>query len=254
MVAYTVTHRDTRINADDQMPDMNLHKHCFIFNATYDAVEQKWKAAEIGTIKHDAPYFEAVYMNRLATNLKELGYGIERKGKAFEITGVSQELRDKFSRRTKYIEQVAAKLGITKPESKAKLGATTRLGKVKDASDDLNRYYVSRLTDPEKTATRVAGRAIEPCNHDGSRGRFRHRPHVRAAERGGRAQAVRDGAASRYRLGDAGSGSAGSEAAGAAGQERRGDDEGGAGGRGPSDRVCAGRQGDVPADGGGGAG
>ena len=150
MVAYTVTHRDTRINADDQMPDMNLHKHCFIFNATYDAVEQKWKAAEIGTIKHDAPYFESIYMNRLATNLKELGYGIERKGKAFEVAGVDRPLIEKFSRRTKYIEQVAAKLGITKPESKAKLGATTRLGKVKDAADDLNRYYVSRLTDAEK--------------------------------------------------------------------------------------------------------
>ena len=34
--------------------------------------------------------------------------------------------------------------------SKAKLGATTRLGKAKELADDLNGYYVSRLTDDEK--------------------------------------------------------------------------------------------------------
>lgn len=150
LVAYRVTHRDTRINADDQRPDMSLHDHVFIFNATWDAAEGKWKAAELGQIKHDLPFYEAVYHNRLAANLKALGYGIERKGKAFELTGVSRETIDKFSRRSAYIEKVAGKLGITKPESKAKLGATTRLGKAKELADDLNGYYVSRLTDVEK--------------------------------------------------------------------------------------------------------
>lgn len=150
LVAYRVTHRDTRVNGDDAMPDCQLHDHVFIFNATYDAAEHKWKAAEIGQIKSDAPYYEAVYANRVAGNLKELGYGVERKGKAFEVAGVSQELRDKFSRRSKYINEVAGKLGIVKPESKAKLGATTRLGKTKETSDDLRGYYVSRLTEPER--------------------------------------------------------------------------------------------------------
>lgn len=150
MLAHLQTHRDTRINADDGKPDMSLHTHAFIFNLTHDPVEGKLKAAEIGQIKHDAPFYEAVYHNRLAANLKTLGYGIERKGKAFEIAGVSRELIEKFSRRTQYIEKVAGKLGIEKPESKAKLGATTRLGKAKELADDLNGYYVSRLTAQEK--------------------------------------------------------------------------------------------------------
>lgn len=150
LVAYRVTHRDTRISAEDSRPDMSLHDHVFIFNATYDPVEQKWKAAEIGQIKHDAPYYEAVYHNRLATNLRDLGYGIRRDGKAFEVAGVSRELIDKFSRRRQYIKAVAAKLGITSPESMSKLGATTRLGKAKELADDLNGYYVSRLTEQEK--------------------------------------------------------------------------------------------------------
>jgi conjugative relaxase-like TrwC/TraI family protein len=150
MVAYRVTHRDTRISADDQKPDMSLHDHVFIFNATFDPVEKKWKAAEIGQIKHDAPFYEAIYHSRLASNLKALGYGIRRDAKAFELTGISRETIDKFSRRRQYIQAVAEKLGITNPESKSKLGATTRLGKAKELADDLNGYYVSRLTQQEK--------------------------------------------------------------------------------------------------------
>lgn len=150
LMAYRVTHRDTRINAEDQRPDPHLHDHVLALNVTYDPVEKKFKAAELGQVKHDAPYYEALYMNRLASNLRALGYGIRRDGKAFEVSGVSRELIDKFSRRRQYIKAVAAKLGITSPEAMSKLGATTRLGKAKELADDLNAYYVSRLTEPEK--------------------------------------------------------------------------------------------------------
>ena len=150
MVAYRVTHRDTRISAEDQMPDMSLHDHVFVFNATYDDVEGKWKAAQVGAIKHDAPYYEALYHNRLASNLRELGYGIRRKDKAFEIAGISDDLVKKFSRRREHIKAVAAKLGITSAAGFDKLGATTRLGKAKEMTDDLNDYFASRLTAAER--------------------------------------------------------------------------------------------------------
>lgn len=150
MVAFRVTHRDTRISGQDAMPDMSLHDHVVVFNATEDTYEGKWKAAEIGQIKHDAPYYEAIYHNRLAANLRQIGYGIRRKDKAFEIEGISDELVRKFSRRRAYIDQVADKLGITSPEGRNTLGATTRLGKVKEQADDLNAYWVSRLTDKER--------------------------------------------------------------------------------------------------------
>lgn len=150
MVAHLQTHRDTRINADDQRPDMSLHTHAFIFNLTRDPVENKLKAAEIARIKHDAPFYEAIYHNRLAHNLKDLGYGIRKKDKAFEIEGISDDLAKKFSRRRQYIKAVAEKLGITSPEGMSKLGATTRLGKTKELADDLNGYYVSRLTELER--------------------------------------------------------------------------------------------------------
>ncbi len=150
MIAFRVTHRDTRVSGQDGMPDMSLHDHCVVFNATHDPVEDKWKAAEMGQIKHDAPYYEAIYHNRLAANLRDLGYGIRRKDKAFEVAGVSDELVKKFSRRRAYIDKVAEKLGITSAAGRNTLGATTRLGKSKEAPEDLNDYWVSRLTDMER--------------------------------------------------------------------------------------------------------
>jgi conjugative relaxase-like TrwC/TraI family protein len=159
MVAMRVTHRDTRISGDDAMPDMSLHDHVVVFNATYDRAEQKWKAAQIGQIKHDAPYYEAIYHNRLASNLRELGYGIRRKGKAFEVAGVSEELVKKFSRRRAYIDKVAEKLGISSAAGRDTLGASTRLAKTKEVADDLNGYWVSRLTELERRAlTQLIGR------------------------------------------------------------------------------------------------
>ena len=155
LVGMQVVHRTTRPNKDDQLPDMSLHSHVVVFNATFDAQEKRWKAAQIGQIKHDAPYYEAIYHNRLAANLQQLGYGIRRKEKAFEVAGISDELVKKFSRRTAQIEDmkrfIEQKYGVTVgAEAKAKLGATTRMNKVEVREENLTAYWVSRLTEKEK--------------------------------------------------------------------------------------------------------
>jgi conjugative relaxase-like TrwC/TraI family protein len=72
----------------DNVPDPHLHAHCFVFNATYDEIEDKWKAGEFGQLKKDAPYYEAVFHSCLANKLKSLGYGIEKSEKGFEIKGI----------------------------------------------------------------------------------------------------------------------------------------------------------------------
>jgi conjugative relaxase-like TrwC/TraI family protein len=150
IVAMRVTHRTTRPNEDDKTPDMELHDHVVVFNATFDDAEDKWKAAQIGQIKHDAPYYEAIYHNRLAANLRGLGYGIRRKGTGFEIAGISDELIGKYSRRKAAIEKKAAELGIHDAEAKARLGATTRLGKIGSRIEELTAYWDSKLTRQER--------------------------------------------------------------------------------------------------------
>ena len=55
-------------NVADVDPDPHLHAHCFVFNATYDSEEQRWKAGEFSALKRDAPLYEAMFHARLARN------------------------------------------------------------------------------------------------------------------------------------------------------------------------------------------
>jgi conjugative relaxase-like TrwC/TraI family protein len=89
------------------IPDPHYHIHAFVFNATYDEVEARWKAGQFGNIKRDAPFYEAAFNARLGKSLLEAGYGIRRTERNFELASVSRELIEKFSRRTNEIERLA---------------------------------------------------------------------------------------------------------------------------------------------------
>ncbi len=56
----------------------------------------------------------------VADGLQKLGYSIRKTKDAFEIEGVPSSALKKFSQRANLIDQVAQKLGITNPKSKAK--------------------------------------------------------------------------------------------------------------------------------------
>lgn len=131
-------------------PDPHLHSHCYAFNATYDAVEDKWKAGQFGDIKRDAPYYEAAFHARLSQKVANLGYAVGRSGDWWEIKGVSPEILDKFSQRTELIEETAKKNGITEDHSKDRLGAVTREKKVQTSMAELKREWADRLTPDEK--------------------------------------------------------------------------------------------------------
>jgi len=134
----------------DGTPDPHLHAHIFVFNATFDPQEKRWKAAQIGGIKHDAPFFEAVFQNRMAAKLQAMGYPIARKAKAFEIAGIPETVLRRFSRRTAQIDELAKSKGITNAVAKDALGALTREAKIKDLDqDELRKLYVSKLSRDE---------------------------------------------------------------------------------------------------------
>lgn len=134
------------------VPDPHLHRHCYVFNATYDEVEGKWKAGHFQEILRNSPYFEAVFHSHLALGLERLGYRTERRGKFFELAGVPRELTEKFSNRTATIEELAKELGIEdNATAKSKLGALTRARKLKDLSTtDLKAKWLERLTPEER--------------------------------------------------------------------------------------------------------
>lgn len=141
------------------VPDPHLHAHCVTFNATFDDVENKWKAGEFGTIKKAASYFEAYFHSAFSSKLEGLGYGIERTKKGWEIAGIERSTIEKFSNRTQEVEAVAAEKGITDAKTKSELGARTRNAKSENLTlDELRGEWDKRLTDAEKKAIGAVGK------------------------------------------------------------------------------------------------
>src|SRR5262249_54767516 len=104
-------HRTTR--PVDGTPDPQLHAHAVVLNATWDDKENRWKALQLGDVYRDKGFYQAAFHARLAGKLKELGYGIEKDGNSFTLSGVSRDLVDRFSRRSAIINEEAQRRGIT---------------------------------------------------------------------------------------------------------------------------------------------
>jgi conjugative relaxase-like TrwC/TraI family protein len=107
-------------------PDPHLHCHCFTFNASWDKTEHRIKAGQFHNIKRDMPWYQARFQKRLADNIAQLGYGIRKTDKAFEVTVIPKNAIAHFSKRTNEIGQIAKELGITDPKELDELGARTR--------------------------------------------------------------------------------------------------------------------------------
>ena len=115
------------------LPDPHLHAHTFVFNATFDEVENTIKAGQFLDIKRSADLMESVFHSRLMAGVRSLGYGVRLKDKKYwEIEGVPQNLIGEFSRRTGQIKELANQLGVKNPKLKDKLGAMSREGKIED--------------------------------------------------------------------------------------------------------------------------
>lgn len=143
------------------VPDPSLHMHCFVFNATYDETELRWKAGQFADVKRDAPYFEAVFHAKLARRMEELGLETVRTKDRWELAGISRELIERFSRRTGEIERKAKEKGITDPKLKAELGAKTRRHKEqKHSFRELQVIWKSWLTPEDSQRLLVLGHRI----------------------------------------------------------------------------------------------
>ncbi len=159
MIFGTYVHTTAR--PVDGVPDPHLHAHCFVFNATWDEQEERWKAGQFAGLKRDASYFEAVCHARVARGLAELGLPVERTRKGWEIAHMPSAVLEKFSRRTAQIEAKAEAAGIVDPEKKGELGAKTRDRKRKDLTTaELQEIWRERLTDDEGASIRALERAV----------------------------------------------------------------------------------------------
>ncbi|MEZ6121201.1 MAG: MobF family relaxase [Pirellulaceae bacterium] len=133
-------------------PDCHLHAHCFVFNATHDPDEDRFKAVQFRDLKRDAGYFEARFHARFAKALKnELGYDIRRQGRQWDIAAIPESMVRKFSRRTEQIEREADARGDLSAEDKANIAAETCESKNKHQSmEELREIWRNRLSEGEQ--------------------------------------------------------------------------------------------------------
>ena len=86
--------------------DPQLHTHAVTANLTFDGVEGRWKALQASGLYERRAYLTEVYRNALANEVRNLGYEIEPRRDSrgrdlgFEIRGVSDELRERYSQRS----------------------------------------------------------------------------------------------------------------------------------------------------------
>jgi conjugative relaxase-like TrwC/TraI family protein len=142
--------------------DPHLHTHCIVFNATFDPVEDRWKALQNYKLLRARKFAENAYYHELARELRSFGYTIRNRARGdFQIEGVSDELCERFSKRRAEIDAALAKLLEEKPEiAGSDVMATRRLIATAERArkqralsrDELLELWESQLTRDERQA------------------------------------------------------------------------------------------------------
>lgn len=89
--------------------DPHLHTHCVVLNATFDPVENRWKALGAGGMYRVQKFAENCYYHDLAKGLRSLGYEIVNDARSFEIKGVPASVIAQFSKRHQQINEETRK-------------------------------------------------------------------------------------------------------------------------------------------------
>jgi conjugative relaxase-like TrwC/TraI family protein len=99
--------------------DPHLHTHCILFNATHDAEEGRWKALQNHDLLAAQKYVENIYYHELARALRGFGYTVVNAARGdFEIAEVSPELRERFSKRHREIDEKTRELLAAEPDKR----------------------------------------------------------------------------------------------------------------------------------------
>lgn len=139
-----------------QDPDPQVHVHAYLINATFDVMENVWKAMEPQELARHRPYLESLFHNDLARRVIDLGYEVEASEHNWEIKGVPKEAIKNFSKRDERIQRERRARGIDDPREAADLARKTRSRKASGQSlDELRTKWWEQL--PPKVARSLRG-------------------------------------------------------------------------------------------------
>ena len=150
--------------------DPHLHTHCIVFNATFDASENRWKALQNYELLRARKFAENAYYHELTRELRSFGYRIRNLSRGdFQIEGIPTGLCDRFSKRDAEIDRALAKLLAEKPELaggniadlRARLATEKRTRKQKDLSrDELRSLWNAQLSQAERELLRGLAKGV----------------------------------------------------------------------------------------------
>lgn len=143
-VVSTFRHSTSREN------DPQLHTHALIANMT-QAPDKQWKATFNDAIFRDQQYITSIYLNELGREVKALGWGIEQKSNGtWELSGVSQERIDLFSKRSEAIQKKEVELRDSGKFTNANEGALNKVATLDSRPEKDIRVKADQLRDSWK--------------------------------------------------------------------------------------------------------
>ena len=150
--------------------DPHLHTHCIVINATFDSVENRWKALQNYELLRARKFAENAYYHELARELRVFGYRIRNLPRGdFLVEGIPTDFCDRFSKRDAEIDKALAKLLAEKPELasgniadlRAHLATEKRTRKQKDLSrDELRALWDAQLSQAERELLRGLSQGV----------------------------------------------------------------------------------------------
>ena len=143
--------------------DPHLHTHAVIFNATFDPVENRWKALQTHGMLKAQRFANAIYEHELCRGLTALGYKPLRTCGSFEIQGVSNDVIQRFSKRSRQIHEETAKrvardgLRGTLADVRDQVAHDRRRRKIQEATADrLRSSWLDQLSTSERSSLQSA--------------------------------------------------------------------------------------------------
>ncbi len=140
-----------------------------MFNATFDPVENRWKAIQNRDMLRAKMFVENLCYHELSRDLKQLGYSVSNRQRGdFEIDGVSEAICERFSKRRIEVEAVTDTLIQQKPELaggnlkelRSRMATVARDRKQKDLTPDhLKPLWEAQMTGDELRPIQSRGKS-----------------------------------------------------------------------------------------------
>src|SRR5271165_798696 len=155
-------HRGTR--PQNGHVDPHWHIHALLHNATYDSVEDRWKAAQLGDIVADKGRHQAAFHSRVAAKLMAAGHRLRRTASGFEMDIFTEQEIRMFCKRTEYINEIERR---DRKELEIKCSAIVKAAGERGVLMDWDEQYealrgkLGQEYREEKSAAKLNGEALK---------------------------------------------------------------------------------------------